>query len=182
MTREHTTSRRHRTAMTLVELLISLSITSALLVALSAAFHASTKSIEFNDSYSRCMQSARTALDQILMEIRRADKVEIDPAAGRIQIVRPSNQLTPGEVWREYSYDAAANRITVQLFFEDNRAGSVDELAANVTACRFGPAETTAEAHGSRTPNCVSVSITCSINRTSVALDGAATPRRTRGL
>jgi prepilin-type N-terminal cleavage/methylation domain-containing protein len=164
--------RRHRHGLTLVELMISLSISSALLVALGAAFHAVTRTVEINDSYFRCTQAARVALGQITTEIRRADAVQVSIAGDILQVIRPADQLSPNEIYRQFSYDAAGGRLTLQVFFAGNTSSPVYELATHVSACSFG----SRDAVHSPGP-CIPITITCSAGGNSVTLTGAATPR-----
>jgi Tfp pilus assembly protein PilW len=164
--------------MTLIELLISLAISTSLLVALAAVFHASSSAIELNDSYFRCTQTTRVALDQIVTELRRADAVKVAPGCDSIQVIRPADQLERDEVYRQFSYDPAGKRITLQIFYAGNRSSPVYELAANITACTFGPADTGTDSNNAPVALRIPISITCSTAGNSVTLTGAATPRR----
>jgi prepilin-type N-terminal cleavage/methylation domain-containing protein len=168
----------HRRGMTLIELLISLSISTALLVALAAAFHAASRAVEVNDSYARSTQAARVALNQIVTEIRRADAVKVAPDRASLQVIRPPDPLSPGEIYREFAYDATGKRITSQTFYAGRRASPVYELAANVSVCTFGPVEAGADSNPGATAACIPIRITCSASGTAVTITGAATPRR----
>ena len=165
-----------RCGMTLVELLISLAISSALLVALAAAFHASTSAIETNDSYIRCTQTARVTLGQLTTENRRADAVQVSPGCDVIQVIRPADQLSPNEIYRQFAYDAGNKRITLQIFYAGNTSSPVYELAGNISACTFGMAG--ADGKNPSMPHRIPISITCSSSGSTVTLTGAATPRR----
>jgi prepilin-type N-terminal cleavage/methylation domain-containing protein len=171
-------SRPPRSGMTLVELLIALGISSALLVALAAAFHASTRAVEFNDSYFRCTQTARLALDQLVTEIRCADAVEVASGGATLRVIRPAGQLAPKEIYRQFSFNREARRITLEIFYAGNSSSPVYELAANVTDCTFGVPRARSDAGSAQTAGSIPVRITCSIGSASATLAGAATPRR----
>ena len=164
--------------MTLVELLISLAISSALLVALAAVFHASTRAVELNNSYFRCTQAARVTLEQIVTEVRRADAVQVGPGCDSIQVIRPADQMTPNEIYRQFSYDATAKRVTLQIFYAGNTAGPPCELAANISACTFGPADSGTDSNNATVAVRIPIRVTCSAGGSSVTLTGGATPRR----
>ena len=169
---------KSRRGMTLVELLISLAISPALLVALAAAFHASSSTVESNDSYFRCTQTARVMLEQIVTELRRADAVKVSPTYASIEVIRPAEQLSPNEIYRQYSYDGPGNRVTLQIFFADKTSSPVYELATHISACTFGPADTEMDSTNAPVPVRIPINITCTAGGHSVTLTGAATPRR----
>src|ERR1041384_6192160 len=66
-----------RRGLSIVEVLISLAITSVLLTAVSAAFTASSEAVENNDEFFRATQAARVSMTQILTEVRRAKSVNV---------------------------------------------------------------------------------------------------------
>jgi type II secretory pathway pseudopilin PulG len=170
--------RSSRRALTLVEALVSLSITATLLAALVFAFHASANTIQANDANFRCTQTARLALNQITTEIRRADAVEVDQQGMSVQIILPANERTANEIYRRYSYDEPGKRITLQFFYANDVTSSQYELADNVAMTKFGPAETRTGADGVRVTVYVPISITCSTGGSNVTLAGSAGPRR----
>ena len=168
----------HATGMTLVELLISMAITSMLLVGLCATFHASMSAVQFGNSYIRCTQTARDALSRIVTEVRQADAVQVNPAGTSVQVIRPADKLTTGEIYRQFSFDAATKRITTQVFHADGGSSPVYEVAEDIAACTFGPADVRPGIDNAPTTVRVPISITCSVGGNSITLTGAASPRR----
>jgi len=71
-----TSRSRVRRALSLLEVMISLAISSMLLTAIAAAFQSSSQVIQNNDQFFRATQSARVAINQILTEIRRCDSID----------------------------------------------------------------------------------------------------------
>ena len=165
--------------MTLIEVLVSMTITASLLVALAAAFHASAGAIQFNDAYFRSTQTARIAVNEMTGEIRRADMVEVDPTGSGLRVTRPADQLTGGEIFREYNFDAGTQQLTVQIFHAGNIAGPAYELASGVTSCKFTPDMQTDTA-GRPFAAHVSISITCNQDGTQATLNASAAPRRSQ--
>lgn len=166
-----------RRGLTLIELMVTLTIGAMLMAAVAAAFSASSKAVALNDANFRCTQSARVAMGQILSELRRADAVKVDPGGLWVQVIRPEDQLTRDEIYRQYKYVADAHRITLQIFFAGNRSSPIYEVASGVEEARFsfaGAAEDAPEHAVSR----VSIFITCSLNDSSVTIHGSAAPRR----
>ncbi|HZL37819.1 MAG TPA: prepilin-type N-terminal cleavage/methylation domain-containing protein [Tepidisphaeraceae bacterium] len=171
---------RKRRGLSLLEAMISLVISTILLVAVSAAFQASAKAVELNDSYFRCSQAGRVTMIQMLTEMRRADAVQVDSGGTWVQVIRPMDQLTPNEIYRQFTYDAANQRITLQIFYTGSTSSAVYELAANVNACSFGPADMGTDYNNSLVAVRIPVTITCTSGGNSVTLSGAAAPRRSQ--
>ncbi|HET6250801.1 MAG TPA: prepilin-type N-terminal cleavage/methylation domain-containing protein [Tepidisphaeraceae bacterium] len=165
-------ARSRRRGLSLIEAVIALAITATLLTALAAAFHASAQTVANNNSFFRCTQTARLTLDDIVTELRQADSVQVDDSGSRVRLIRPRQRLTEGEIDREYAYDPAARRITLQIFYADAKESPVYELAGNISACEFGAPD----ANGGKA--CIPISLTCSDGSASVSLHGAVTPRR----
>jgi len=79
-----TASRRPRRGLSIVEVMISLTITSFLLVAVAAAYNASASAVEMNDRFFRATQAGRVTMNQLLTEIRRADFVACAPTSDSV--------------------------------------------------------------------------------------------------
>ena len=75
--------------MGIIEVMISVAISASLLLAVAAAFKASSDAINRNDEYFRCSQAGRIALNQMLTEIRRADAVQVTGTTA-VDVIRPS--------------------------------------------------------------------------------------------
>ena len=75
--------------LSIVEVMISLTISAFLLVAVAAAYNASANAVEMNDRFFRATQAGRVTLNQLLTEIRRADSVFCAPTSDSIIVQRP---------------------------------------------------------------------------------------------
>lgn len=170
--------RAGRAGMSLVEVMISLAISSTLLIAVSAAFQTSANTVDNNDAYFRCSQAARVTMVQMLTEMRRADSVQVDPANKYVQVIRPTDELSPNEIYRQFTYDATNKRITLQIFYSGNTSSPVYEMTSNVTSASFGPPATITGPNNSQIVIRVPVTITCTTRGNTVTLSGAAAPRR----
>ncbi|HZK80958.1 MAG TPA: hypothetical protein VFC46_07820, partial [Humisphaera sp.] len=164
--------------MTLIEVLLALAISTAMFIAISAAFKASAEAVTINDSFSRCTQTTRIAMGQMIAELRRADAVKVDPAGAFVDVIRPIDQLTPNEISRRYAYDAKAKRLTLQILYAGNYLSPQYELAKNLTTCQFGPAEMGVDATKAAVVLRVPMALTCSIGYSTFTLHGSAAPRR----
>ncbi|HWE92869.1 MAG TPA: hypothetical protein VG269_02740 [Tepidisphaeraceae bacterium] len=167
-----------RRGLSLIETMISVAICTALMVAVAAAFKASANAIDMNDSFFRCSQGTRVTMNQILTEMRRADAVQVNTAAGTIQIIRPSDELAANEIYRQFTYDATNKRVTLQIFFTNNVVSPVYELATNVSAATFGPADMGTDYNLTLVAVRIPVTLTCTSGSNVVTLSGAASPRR----
>ena len=177
---------RGRNGLSLPEAMISLAITAMLLVAVATAFSSASQAIELNDTFFRCTQAARVTMDQLLGEIRNCDSLDMG-TANTIKIIRPapgsgpySRQATETE--RDFVYDSANKRITLQIFYSGGTSSPVYELASNVAACAFGPPDMGLDYNNATIPIHVpiAVTVTAGVGNTtsSIVLDGSAAPRR----
>ncbi|MDB5171959.1 MAG: hypothetical protein JWN51_732 [Phycisphaerales bacterium] len=167
-----------RSGLSLIETMISVSICTALMVAVAAAFKVSANAIDMNDTFFRCSQGSRVTMNQILTEMRRADAVQVDTAAGTIQIIRPASALAPNEIYRQFAYDSTNKRVTLQIFYANNVVSPAYELANNVSAANFGPADMGTDYNLTLVAVRIPVTLTCSAGGNVVTLCGAAAPRR----
>jgi prepilin-type N-terminal cleavage/methylation domain-containing protein len=171
-----TTSANRRRGLSLPEVMISLAITVLLLTAAAAAFNASAQAVSMNDMFFRASQSARVSLNQLMVEIRRCDAVSVNSTY--IDIIRPAEEMTPGEVFRRFAYDSAGQKLTIQIFQAGNVGGPVRTLASNVTAVGFGPADMVQDANQAWVVVRVPVTVTVTVGNNVITLNGAAAPRR----
>jgi len=181
-------SRCNRSGLSLPEAMISLAITSMLLAAVATAFNASSQAIDANDTFFRCTQAARVTMNQILAEVRNCDSLSMS-VSNTISIIRPayvagSNQDLyrivgpPAEVSRSFVYDPVGQTISLSISFSDGTTQGPYELAANVSACSFGPAVMGQDYNHATIPVRVPLTITISIGGNSVVINGSAAPRR----
>ena len=125
-------------------------------------------------------------MDQILGEIRNCDSMDMS-TANTIKIIRPPAgsgpySLTTNEVERDFVYDTANKRITLQIFYTGNTSSPLYELATNVTTCTFGPADIGLDYNSLSEPVHVPIKITVTNgvgnSASSLYLSGSAAPRR----
>lgn len=181
--------RRQRSrGLSLPEAMISLVITTLLLLAVATAFSGSCTVIEGNDRFFRSSQAARVTMDQILTEIRNCDSLDMS-VSNTINIIRPaylagSNQILyrqvgpPAEVSRAFTYNPSTTNITLTITYSDGTTAGPYELAGNVTACSFGPAQMGLDYNNASIPVRVPITLTISTSGSTVVLNGAASPRR----
>lgn len=188
--------RSGRRALSLPESLISLAITTTLLVAVAAAFTASSNAIDNNDEFFRCSQAARVTMNQMLGEIRNAAFVDFKDYTNAIEVDRiaplngqsgyysaTTNSGGSLESKRLFSYDSAGQRITLQIFYQDGTNSPVYELATNVTSCRFGvginyPGDYVQDYNqNNQMPKYVPIQITVTNGPNAVVLNGSAASR-----
>lgn len=178
-------SRRNRTprsrrGLSIVEVMISLTISAFLLVAVAAAYNASADAVEMNDRFFRATQAGRVTMNQLLTEIRRANSVEVSEDNRTLQIIRPTEAIMEHETYREYRFDPATKRVTLRVYF-DVKYSPIPHtpeysLASNVEDASFGPPkrEDVVNPQVVRVP----VSIRVKIKGNEVTLSGASGPRR----
>ena len=175
-------STRRPRGLSIVEVMISLTISSFLLVAVAAAYNASANAVEMNDRFFRATQAGRVTLNQVLTEIRRADWVACSPTYDSIIITRPKQSRLTDEDSREFKYDAVAKKITLQIFYK-NAAGTTwtspaYSLASNVETAKFGPPDRMKDATGADLDVRVPITVDVKIGSNSVRLSGSSGPRR----
>lgn len=150
---------RRRSGLGMVEALISLSIVSMLLVAIAAAFDASSALVQNNDEFFRASQAARVSINQVMAEVRKCSAGVVDVSS--LEVTPPSGDR------RVYSFDATNRQITL-LILPANETSRLYTLARNVDSATFNT-----------DGNSVSVTVTVKAGRNQVTLNGSAVPRRT---
>lgn len=174
-----------RRGLSIVEVMISLTISAFLLVAVAAAYNASADAVEMNDRFFRATQAGRVTMNQLLTEIRRADSVEVSTDNRTLQIIRPggvNGTRMENEVYREYKYDPATKKVTLRVYF-DTKVSPIPytpeySLASNVEDALFGPPKREPMDNGALQVVRVPVSIRVKIKGNEVTLSGASGPRR----
>src|SRR4051812_7917059 len=135
---------RRRRGLSIIEVMISLTISVFLLVAVAAAYSASSDAVEMNDKFFRATQAGRVTMNQLLTEIRRADSIKVNTYS--IEVFRPEpSKINPQETYRVFEYDPVAKQMTLQIHFDATSPTPLSpkySLARNVEAVVFGPAET----------------------------------------
>jgi hypothetical protein len=165
----------------MVEVMISLAISTFLLVAVAAAYNASADAVEMNDKFFRATQAGRVTMNQLVTEIRRADSVDVS-LPNTIKVIRPAPSTMANEKERWYQYDPVAKQMTLQIFYLDSSGlppSAKYSLARNVEAALFGPAETQTDPVSKRlVVTRVPIQLVVKIGNNEVRLSGASGPRR----
>jgi Tfp pilus assembly protein PilW len=172
--------RSRRLGLSLMEAMISLAICSMLLVATGTAFTASANAMQANTDFNRASQSARVTMNQMLVEIRRADAVSCDAGGDTsyFDVIRPTATMAPNEIYRRYRFDAVGGKLTLQIFYSGSAAGPVYTLASNVSAASFGPPVKGTDANNTTVVQRVPIKITTKTGKNVITLYGSAGPRR----
>jgi len=182
--RARTGGRVARRGLSIIEMMISLTISAFLLVAIAAAYNASANAVEMNDRFFRATQAGRVTMNQVLTEIRRADWVACSPGYDSIYVTRPASvRAATMEDSREFKYDPATKKVTLQIHYKNTSTGAiwhspVYTLASNVETATFGPAERITDDKGNPQDARVPVTIDVKIGSNSVRLSGSSGPRR----
>lgn len=148
--------RRTRAGLSLVEVMISMVISGALLTAIAASFSASASAIEMNDQFFRASQAARISVNQIMSESRKCMSGVVDPN---------SLELTT-DTGQKRTYMLTGKMLTMTI--ADPVLPRTYRLASNVEALQF---QTNGKA--------VSMVVTVKVGNNQVTLTGSAIPRRT---
>ncbi len=186
MTAHYRPRARRRSAMLLMELMISLAISAMLLVAIGAAYQASSSAITINEDFFQASQAARVSLNQILSLARRAEAFQ---PTGYDNI---SNSWTGSSLLMTYHAPGAdANPSTDPSCIYRWTGGPTDELqlyqngvtysmARNVTAFSFTADMAQLDPLSPQKALVrVTVDMTVTVGNQSVRLTGSAVPRAT---
>ncbi|HYO10138.1 MAG TPA: hypothetical protein VER17_14305 [Tepidisphaeraceae bacterium] len=156
-----------RAGLGLVEAMVALAITVALLTAVAAAFTASADAISENDQFFTASQGGRVALSQILTHVRRGT---VKSTSTDIQLDLQTDKLTDVT----YKYDAAAGQITMTKKF--NIVPTTFVLARNVASCKFD-LEWGQRYDGQPAITRVAVTMTVKVHNNSVLFSGTGASR-----
>lgn len=163
-----------RGGLSIVEVLISLSISAMLLVAVAAAFSASSQVIQENDEFFRATQAARVSLNQMLTEIRRCSALTVDASGKRIDLITDDGED------RSYVYDDSAATVAgrrLLLVTNDITTDPDYTMAENVSMLTFS-ADTLTNDQGIQYVVRVTATIEVQVGNNSVRLAGSTAPRR----
>ena len=148
--------------MGLVEAMISLAISAALLAAVAGAYSASSAAIEGNDQFFRASQGSRVSMTRLLHEVRHCSSIDV--------YTDHLNLMTADNEDCTYRYDATARQLKLVLNDREGRPEYV--LATDVTSATF--------AVGATQPNNVApvtVTFIVQVGNQQVRLSGSAVPR-----
>jgi prepilin-type N-terminal cleavage/methylation domain-containing protein len=144
--------------LSLVEVLITVSICSTLMVAVAMAFQATASAVEINERFVRSQQAARVTLTQIMAEARKCRSGTVD--SGSFEIVTALGDT------RTYAYDPAEKQITMTLHTV-TEPWPVYVLARNVSAAEFSTDQKT-----------IALTLTVDVSGNTATLAGSALPRK----
>lgn len=162
---------RRSRGVTLVETLITVAISAALLTATAAAFVASSQAVTANERVFRASRGARVAVNHLATEVRKATAVALVDQ-NTLDVITTNDQI------RRYQYSPT----TGQLLVGDTGSATPTQyvLARDVSSFRFA-ADSEPDPHTNvlRVTR-VTVDMTVSADNIDVHLTGSASPRRAR--
>ena len=166
-----------RRGLTLVETMISLTVSATLLASVAVAYNASSAAVTANADFFRCSQAARISLNQMLSEVRQCESVQV--YSDHLDIIRSSSMMMTNEVFRRFQYDPTGQTLKLTIYGASNAvlAGPY-EMSANVTAMTFGPAVTGTDWNNTVVVQHVPISLTVTIGKNFSTLTGSGGPRR----
>jgi type II secretory pathway pseudopilin PulG len=142
--------------MSLVEVLISLSITATLLTAVALAYKAATDTVRLNDEFFRASQAARVSVNQVMAEVRKCQSGVVDKPY--LELITPTGQS------RTYVYDADKHTLAMTV---GGPTPTTVKMASNVQSCEF-------ETDGQT----ISMTVIVKVGNNEISLNGSAIPRR----
>ncbi|HEX8916120.1 MAG TPA: prepilin-type N-terminal cleavage/methylation domain-containing protein [Humisphaera sp.] len=172
--------RRARRGLSLMEAMISMSITTMLLTGIASAFVAASSAMETNDQFFRATQAARVTMNQVLVECRRADAVMAGAggATNYFDVIRPVEVLEPNESYRRYKFDASTKQVTLTIYKTDGTTIGPYTMVRNVESAVFGPPQMGVDANNATVVQRLPVTLKVTVGKNTVTLNGAAGPRR----
>jgi YD repeat-containing protein len=145
---------RRRRGLGLIELMISLAICATLLIAVGAAYQASSDAMGVNDRIVSATQSGRVAITHLSRDLRICQNGSV--ATNSLLLTLPDGET------HQYVYNPQGKVLTISI-----NGGSPAVLARNVAAATFAT-----DSHS------VSVALTLEIGEDRVHLSTSAMPRR----
>lgn len=158
--------RRHR-GLGLIEAMIALAITAALLTGVAVAFVASSSAVSNNDQFFRATQASRISLNRILTQIRRGT-VDTNSTATSLHLLTDTNQ--------DYTYSYNSTSQQLKLVTNSITTDADYVLARNVTTCSFSYQTGTNYAAQTCVMR-VAVLMTVKVGNNQVLVSGSAAPR-----
>jgi Tfp pilus assembly protein PilW len=147
---------RRAHGLSLVETLISLTISAMLLTAVGAAFQASSDIIRLNDEFFRASQAARVSVNQVIAEVRKCQSGVVDDTS--LELTTASGET------RTYNFNAETGQLTLTI---DGLVPVTAPMARNVSDVKFQTDGTT-----------ISMLVTVEVGTNRILLNGSAIPRR----
>lgn len=154
-----------RRGLSIIEALMSLSISAMLLTAVAAAFSSSAATIRHNERFFQASHVARITMEHLLADLRRSHAVQLGTNSVSVATWNGGD--------RTYTYDTANQRIRMT----DNDTGTTLTVAEEVTACAF-TADSFTDAGGIKHVVRVAVAMEVTVDTNKVRLAGSAAVRR----
>jgi Tfp pilus assembly protein PilW len=145
-----------RRGLSLVEALISLTITATLLTAVAVAYKGANDAVRLNDQFFRASQAARVSVNQVMSEVRKCQSGVVDKPY--LELITATGQT------RSYVYDADTKTLAMTI---DGPTPTTVKMASNVSACEF-------ETDGQT----ISMTVMVQVGNNLITLNGSAIPRR----
>jgi hypothetical protein len=155
-----------RAGLGMIEAMISLVISAALLTACASSFVAASDAISENDSFFQATQAGRVTLNRILTQCRRGTVSTASTSSSLRVITDTGADLS-------YTYNSNAHTMT-QL---NNGTSASCSLAHNLSSAQFDLTTGTDYA-GQTAVTRIAVTLTVKVGNNQVLLSGSATPRR----
>jgi type II secretory pathway pseudopilin PulG len=167
---------QRRRGLSIIEAMISLSISALLLTAVAGAFSASSQVIEANDKFFRASQAARISMNQLLTQIRRCSAVEVTDNGRTINLITDDG--------RDISFtyeelDAEGGQKVLKLINNDVAGSPQYPLASHLSHVSF-ISDSVADEGGIRHVVRVSVTLIAEVGDNRVRLSGSVSPRRSQ--
>jgi prepilin-type N-terminal cleavage/methylation domain-containing protein len=180
MTRTQRQAGRLRRGLTMMEMMVSMSITTMLLAGVAGSFVSSANVVSANDAFFRASQAARVTLNQVVVECRRADAVQCSNTGtyDYIDVIRPVEVLETNEVFRRYRYDVANRQLTMTLRYADGTDGTPRVMVRNVAAATFGPPQMGVDSNNATVVQRLPISVTIGVGPNAITMTGSTSPRR----
>lgn len=171
---------RRRFGVTMMEMMVSMTITSMLLAGVAGSFVSSANVVTANDAFFRASQAARVTLNQVVVECRRAEAVQCSNTGiyNYFEIIRPVEVLEINEVSRRYTFDSANRWITLTIHYVDGSDSTPRIMVRNVSSASFGPPQMGVDSNNATVVQRMPVSITIGVGANAVTMSGATGPRR----
>ncbi len=181
MYRRNTTCRKCRRAgLTLVELLLALAISCALLAAVATAMHGSLMSYRENEKIAELTQTSRSILNRLARDVRTADGVTTtstsvtiipsDDGVDEIEYAFANGQLT-------YSITEDGNTTTTTIVEDANSATHREAQISSFSVVRED-GEDPSDPNGDPCTKAVTVRMELTIDGLSHTMTATASPRR----
>jgi prepilin-type N-terminal cleavage/methylation domain-containing protein len=148
--------RKTRRGLSLIESLVSLTISATLLTAVAAAYKGANDAVRLNDEFFRASQAARVSVNQVMAEVRKCQSGVVDKPY--LELITATGQT------RTYVYDPEQATLTMTI---DGPVPTTVKMASNVTSCEFDTDGTT-----------ISMTVVIQVGNNQISLNGSAIPRR----